>query len=288
MEGKQQGLDQWLDTAVGGIRFKPDRQAVREELAAHLEDKTADFRRIFPDISPEEAEARALGEMGDAAEIGKELARFHKPWLGYLWRASQLCMAAAVIWLAALIIGGGDLGFRQEGSVFSQETGGVGGFLAQSVFDTEEVASVPLPRQQPVRQSGYTFTVEEGDLWTPVTEVGDKVSVAYEGAVHLMLRVEWLRPGEPPVYDLASWIWAEDDLDNRYLSLGEYYHSPREDGGEAPQVLLVRLRARTPLSAAYEILVPLCSGEAETLELSYTRWGADVSIPVVLRGEGEG
>ena len=86
----------WLDTAVAGIRFGPDRAAVRAELEAHLEDKQADLRRIFPDMTAEEAETRTLEDMGDPAEIGKELARIHKPWLGYLWRASK--------WIAILLV----------------------------------------------------------------------------------------------------------------------------------------------------------------------------------------
>ena len=40
----------WLDTAVSGIRFGPDRKAVRAELEGHIEDKTADLQRIFPGI----------------------------------------------------------------------------------------------------------------------------------------------------------------------------------------------------------------------------------------------
>ena len=104
MEGKQHGLERWLDTAVGGIRFGPDRRAVRAELAAHLEDKAADFRRIFPDMTAGEAEERAVGEMGDAAEIGKELARLHKPWLGYLWRASKWIAVTLVVLLMAIDI----------------------------------------------------------------------------------------------------------------------------------------------------------------------------------------
>ena len=44
---------------------------------------------------PEDAEARALEDMGDPEEIGKELARIHKPWLGYLWRASKWI---AILW----------------------------------------------------------------------------------------------------------------------------------------------------------------------------------------------
>ena len=45
----------WLDTAVAGIRFGPDRAAVRAELEAHLEDRAADLLRLFPELTPEEA-----------------------------------------------------------------------------------------------------------------------------------------------------------------------------------------------------------------------------------------
>ena len=41
----------WLDTAVSGIRFGPDRRAVLEELEGHFEDKIADLRRVFPDMT---------------------------------------------------------------------------------------------------------------------------------------------------------------------------------------------------------------------------------------------
>ena len=82
----------WLDRAAAGIRSRPDREAVRAELEAHLEDKTADLVRIFPDLGRQEAERQAVEQMGDAEEIGKELARIHKPWLGYLWRASQITL----------------------------------------------------------------------------------------------------------------------------------------------------------------------------------------------------
>ena len=96
MDRQLNRMQQWLDTAVGGIRFRPDRKAVREELQAHLEDKAADLRRIFPDMTGEEAAERAVEEMGDAAEIGTELARLHKPWLGYLWTASRVLLGLAL------------------------------------------------------------------------------------------------------------------------------------------------------------------------------------------------
>ena len=96
MERGNVPIDRWLDQAVSGIRFGPDRAAVRAELEAHMEDKAADLQRIFPDISREETEERTLSEMGDPAEIGKKLARIHKPWLGWLWRASGVLLALAL------------------------------------------------------------------------------------------------------------------------------------------------------------------------------------------------
>lgn len=108
MDGRVSPCDQWLDKATAGICFGPDRRAVSEELAAHLEDKAVDLRRIFPDMTEEEAWERATLEMGDPAEIGKALARLHKPWLGYLWRASQVLMAVGFLWLLAIGVFRGD------------------------------------------------------------------------------------------------------------------------------------------------------------------------------------
>ena len=289
MEGKRYGLDQWLDTAVGGIRFAPDRRAVRTELAAHLEDKVLDLQRIFPDMTEAETQGRAMAQMGDLEELGRELAKIHRPWLGYLWRVSQVVLVAVVLWLGTLVwTGSADLGARlgfwRAESAFAGEEGGVGGFLARSIFDTEEVAPTPLPPQQPVRQGGYTFTVEEGTVWTAVAEVSDRLKVHYEGAVHLMLRVEWKHPGEPLVSDFDSWAWAEDNLRNRYLSWEEYHNGRETPQWGEPHIVHIGTRARTPLSVTYEVLVPVCSRETEWLELRYTHRGADLSIPLVLKG----
>ena len=101
MERDQMNGFQWLYIATRGIRFKPDRAAVRAELAAHLEDKQADLQRIFPDLSPEEAERRAVESMGDAWEVRKQLAKIHKPWLGWLWRLSQILAVLACLWLVS-------------------------------------------------------------------------------------------------------------------------------------------------------------------------------------------
>ena len=99
----------WLDKATAGIRFGPDRKEVRRELEEHLEDKALDLQRIFPGLTEAEAKERAASDMGDPVEIGKELAKIHRPWLGYLWRASQVLLG--LVLLSFLVSGrGGDLG----------------------------------------------------------------------------------------------------------------------------------------------------------------------------------
>ena len=106
MDRQLNKMQQWLDTAVGGIRFGPDRKEVRAELQAHLEDKTADLQRIFPDISPEEAEAWAIGEMGDAEElrsarVARDDERSQEIELRAVWKAARATQTALFLGLLA-------------------------------------------------------------------------------------------------------------------------------------------------------------------------------------------
>jgi len=104
MSGEKTPWQEWLSQAVSGIRFAPDREEVRRELLDHLEDKAADLERIFPDMTRREAEEMALDQMGDADVLGKELARIHKPWLGYLWRASRVLLGLALVVLTVELL----------------------------------------------------------------------------------------------------------------------------------------------------------------------------------------
>lgn len=83
---------EWLDAATSRIRFRPDREAVRRELEAHLEDVKERQAAGQPEA---QAEATALKAMGDPEALAEELGRLHRPWWGYLWRASQVILAGA-------------------------------------------------------------------------------------------------------------------------------------------------------------------------------------------------
>ena len=185
---------QWLDAAVAKIRFGPDRKEVRAELSAHLEDKALDFQRIFPDLTEDEARERAAAEMGDPMEIGKELARIHKPWLGYLWRASQVLAGGALIWLVVVAV---PLAWS---------------WLNPRETETEESlwtyeAEIPFSSQGPVQAGGYTLQVEGVLQMEEGHDVGE-LALTWTAFSPLV----WEEP-------TSHLYWrAEDNLGNVYFS----------------------------------------------------------------------
>ena len=146
--------DQWLDTAVSGIRFHLDRKRVRRELEGHLEDKKADLRRIFPDIPEAEAQSRALAAMGDPEELKTALAKVHKPWLGWLWTASRYLLC--LVLLVNLLIGYSNSGNIEEGSIRGSTSygtvhrirGGEKAELGQYTFQITGAACLEYPDRE--------------------------------------------------------------------------------------------------------------------------------------------
>lgn len=94
--------EQWLDAATQKIRFAPDRDTVRRELAAHIEDLTD--RYAAAGAAPVEAETQALREMGSAADIAAELGRIHRPWWGWLWQASRVLLRFTLVFFVCLLL----------------------------------------------------------------------------------------------------------------------------------------------------------------------------------------
>ena len=145
---------EWLDIAVSGIRFGPDRAAVRKELDGHIEDRMADLRRIFPNIPQEEACARALSAMGDPEELKISLARVHRPWLGWLWTASRYLLC--LVLLVNLLVGYSNSGNIEEGSIRGSTSygtvhrirGGEKAELGQYTFQITGAACLEYPDRE--------------------------------------------------------------------------------------------------------------------------------------------
>lgn len=253
---------QWLDVAVSGIRFGPDRRAVREELEAHIEDKMADLRRIFPDIPTEEAADRALGGMGDPKELKVSLAKIHKPWLGWLWRASQVLSGAllgltavsAPFLLLILLISLPDWEFR-EGIFGSRET----------VWDREP-AAVWVPDPGAVRVDDCRLTMSRA--WLTEDESGPVLLLD----IRLTSPLIWVE-GHDFCYKTA----AVDSLGNTYTATWDWPDRPERcvSGWQSP-------RNRSVLPALfwerYVLRVAGVDPEADWVRLEYSWLGREFSM----------
>lgn len=89
----------WLDTATREIRFGPDRRRVRQELEDHILDRMEVVQSRG--LSAYEAEKVAVESMGDPEPLARELGALHRPWMGYLWRLSQVLLVVLVLCVAA-------------------------------------------------------------------------------------------------------------------------------------------------------------------------------------------
>ena len=181
----------WLDKATAGIRFGPDRKEVRRELEEHLEDKALDFQRIFPGLTEDEAKERAAAEMGDPEEIGKELAKIHRPWLGYLWRASQV--------LLGLVL----LSFLAEVGTLAPHAG----IRSDREAEPGWVVEAAFVGQEPVRINNYTLWVEEAAL------------IQGMGELHITWRAASPRFWEMPDGEFSQAWTAVDDRGTVYTSI---------------------------------------------------------------------
>lgn len=202
MERKNAAALRWLDTAVAGHPgFGPDRRRCGPSWRPTWRTRRPTWGSIFPDMAPEEAEARALSQMGDPEEIGRELARIHRPWLGYLWRVSQGALAAVLLMLVlvgANVIGGSStLGgwYGREGGWQSHQDGAV--LLA--------------PPEERITLENCTLTAPQAAVWT--SGEGKELEV--------VLRTEsfhfWEKDGGQ-----FEHISAVDDLGGRYNSQYEW------------------------------------------------------------------
>ena len=266
MEHSKLTQDQWLDRAAGGIRFPPDRRAVRAELAGHLEDREEALKRAFPDMPREEARERALAGMGDPEALRRELSSVHRPLLGWLWLISRWAALGALGLILASLLQGGALVSQGLGYLEQRQEDLQGRALSaalygeeQPAWEGERLALCSLQVQQ--RLGRCTLRVERAALWR---EEG-------RNTLYLELSLDYDLPWERSEAPLSC-LWAEDDQGNRY-GAGEqgYYRIRGQQTG---------LR-RVEVNLAVED-VPR---DIRSLTLGYLP-GTDLELKLELREEG--
>ena len=277
MEEKQKRLaaEGWLDAATKAIRFGPDRRAVRRELEEHLEDKALDYLRIFPDLTEEEARKRAAAEMGDPEEIGKELAKVHRPWLGYAWLASKVLLGFVLTVTFLFFVNGAYLGRIQEvvaGPGYSPEQESVEAVYGQADDLTYQGL---LSNSGPIQVGEYTFSTQAGELWTATLE-GQSAQIVY-----LQLEVDHHRPMRPLDDRVTRDLWAQDDRGGVIPSREGWDRQGGEREARTEYVSCTAMEHNF-FTERYEILLSVRSPAAERVDLCYTAMGADLTIPLSL------
>ena len=266
-------FNRWCETAVSGIRFKPDRAQVYDELYAHLEDRCADMTDAG--VSEDEAVKRTLEAMGSASEVAEQLEQIHRPFWGRLLRFSRwlLLLAAAMAafivlpWLRGLaLVTPGDLASAL--SYYGNAEG----------FDTNHAKHL-WTVESAARDSsdGYRFTLRRADGW--LSDRADVLGETEADSVDLTVECFNLRPWAR--YSSVQYeFYAVDSLGNRY----EAFPDAWRDGSEP--MLLWTGNINTGVCTVTHIcsLMGYCSQGAEWIELRYDRAGRDVRLRVYLPG----
>ena len=274
----------WAFRVCSHIRFKPDRGAVEEELLAHLEDKAETILRE-ENVTVSEAEKQALAAMGDADEVGRQLAAVHKPWLGYLWLWSRrvliVCVVAAV-WLS--------LGFSQRVGFWESDLRWWQEYPGYNA-NREHYTITELSPECRDESDGYTFTVPaaaviHNETFLRQEEVEGEVyeyTVEDNTALYLTVRAtSWLPRTEE--CDAFRDFYAVDDLGNHYWS-----YWCRDD----PDVTYTQSFRRSLTGNAYatglwtseyEASINTIDPAASWIELRYDRDGRDVRLRIDLTG----
>ena len=270
-------IEQWCDTAVSYIRFKPDRPPVRQELLEHMQDKYDDY--VGRGMEPSEAERQTIREMGSEYETGKLLNKTHKPYLGWVWQATRWLVGLMVV----LVIWNGiqwalDLHIRDVESVFLQHQYDV---YTDTAYQSEDgrIRNERILYLEPncsACSDGYTFTVTKAAYWEGMYENEET------NGFYFLLEVSNPRPWMGYT-DTPRWFSAVDSLGNCYYNM---YESDRTTG-TAPAVVGNGMRTGL-FTWTFDMWVEnYCSQEAEWLELRYDRDGRDLRLRIDLTG-GEG
>ncbi|MEA5614544.1 permease prefix domain 1-containing protein [Nodularia spumigena] len=91
-------VDAWLDVLVAMLSIpKPDRQRVRDELEDHLRSRIDDL--LIHGLTEPEALQKAVAELGETADLARQLSHAHKP-----PRTRRYAMHALIIALAGTVV----------------------------------------------------------------------------------------------------------------------------------------------------------------------------------------
>ena len=260
-------IGQFCDHVCMFVRFRPDHDAITEELTGHLEDHRDVLLEGDPDMPLLEAEYRAVASMGDAEALGRWLDSIHSPVLGWF----QIWFFRAVVLVGVLAF----LLLLPQAERAAQQLAARPPEL--EISGSSRVIAALHPEGAWSWQD-YTFSIPQA------VETQD-----WDGrSVKALLKIAHPNPWrKEPI--LPGSIWAEDDLGNRYDSMDTVNELLSGDGYPAWRGDCHGSTAARFLFATYcEIEVRKVDPAAAKLTLHFDRYGEDVLwLTIPLEGGGE-
>ena len=268
MPNPEEHFSRYCDQVCAHVRFRPDHAAIRAELMAHLEDRYRAILDRQPNLPLFEAGDRAAAAMGDPAELGRALDAIHTPALGWAQIAARALVCAVVALIAVFSLFSLD-GTRRFFSMFESDP--LCEEPAQTSGDDVPLCSRP---DVSVHVRGYTFTVEQAVLT-------DESAGNFVGSALLCsLSAASSDPGaRHPEFSL--WLYALDDLGNRYDSLGERLL----DAPATSRSVSVGTESAGPFLSRYQVYIGGIPPEAAEITLIFDRYGKnEIYLTIPLRG----
>lgn len=255
MKQDQWNFSVWVTTATSSIHYGPDRKAVSKELRDHLDD--AYEALLAAGHTPAEATQKALDAMGSAEEIAPQLAKLHKPWLGYAYRLVKVC--AILVLTFSLFL------WAVDGISFAHS------WLSAKNFDSlpANYGALDYYAHPGVHDStdGLYFEVAEAGYSKAKQEFYFQLDV-----IHLPVMRHT---------SVTTLIWAIDSNGNYYPCRAEAQYQ------DIPKVTYGGLSS-TGLITHYLMLILDFDCSAQWVELHYDRDGRDLVLRIDLTGGEEG
>lgn len=132
----------FLDEVCAHIRAKRMHGEIRAELSAHIDDLTEEFCRR-DGMDRNDAQARAVSEMGDGAAIGSALDRQHRPHTDFILLA--IIMLTAVFGAVGMYFCGGIGQGTSFGGYMVSAVVGIAVFFAVFMCDYSHLVRLSLP-----------------------------------------------------------------------------------------------------------------------------------------------
>ena len=262
-------LENWCFEAVEKIKYRPDRDAVYNELLQHMDDRCESF--LSQGMSKDIAVIRTVEAMGDPKKLAPQLAAIHRPFWGYAHRITKwlLCIIAII----TVIV----ISFSVHDYFNTRQPKRNESWVDQS----EDPSRTRLLYVEPNcsdSSDGYTFTVTRAAIQKQDDEYQD--GKAYTTTyLALELKISNYLPWAGDFLGMRA-LWGKDNLGTVYANTRNPYSNT--------QPMYYGTNGHDNFTTYYVFRVEIEDPEALTwFELHYDRDGRDIVLHIDLTGGDE-